>query len=259
MGAATPHLQHAKQAFLCPPSPSISHLLSSSLTTSPPIWGMCIPPHTHQTHTQQTTLVKYILEAQHGHRIAVILNEFGQESGIESAFVQDDQVCWRVCGLCICTCCCCCCCCCGCVSGALCCFCGVQCQASSTSRCTQLGSVGQGVCGCVARSLCSSLLLPVCLHTRFPSFCVDVPTNAHTHTHVQQGGREAVPQWVELANGCLCCSVKAEFVQALEALLDADGGHSGKFDYVLVETTGVGWSVCDAWWWCVYVCLEAWA
>lgn len=47
-----------------------------------------------------------------------------------------------------------------------------------------------------------------------------------------------MPQWVELANGCLCCSVKAEFVQALEALLDADGGHSGKFDYVLVETTG---------------------
>ena len=56
-----------------------------------------------------------------------------------------------------------------------------------------------------------------------------------------QGGREAVPQWVELANGCLCCSVKAEFVQALEALLDADAGHNGKFDYVLVETTGRRW------------------
>lgn len=55
---------------------------------------------------------------------------------------------------------------------------------------------------------------------------------------VSQGSREAVPQWVELANGCLCCSVKAEFVQALEALLDSDGGHNGKFDYVLVETTG---------------------
>lgn len=40
----------------------------------------------------QTTLVKYILEEQHGHRIAVILNEFGEETGIESAFVQDDQV-----------------------------------------------------------------------------------------------------------------------------------------------------------------------
>ena len=53
---------------------------------------------------------------------------------------------------------------------------------------------------------------------------------------------------VELANGCLCCSVKAEFVQALEALLDADGGHSGKFDYVLVETTGktAAQSLCGA-------------
>jgi G3E family GTPase len=40
----------------------------------------------------QTTLVKYILEEQHGHRIAVILNEFGEETGIESAFVQDGQV-----------------------------------------------------------------------------------------------------------------------------------------------------------------------
>jgi G3E family GTPase len=59
-----------------------------------------------------------------------------------------------------------------------------------------------------------------------------------------QGGREAVPQWVELANGCLCCSVKAEFVQALEALLDADAGHSGKFDYVLVETTGASRQKC---------------
>lgn len=41
----------------------------------------------------QTTLVKYILQEQHGHRIAVILNEYGEETGIESAFVQDDQVC----------------------------------------------------------------------------------------------------------------------------------------------------------------------
>lgn len=64
------------------------------------------------------------------------------------------------------------------------------------------------------------------------------PCPAGNCRRVSQGGREAVPQWVELANGCLCCSVKAEFVQALEALLDADSSHSGKFDYVLVETTG---------------------
>ncbi len=51
-----------------------------------------------------------------------------------------------------------------------------------------------------------------------------------------------MPEWVELANGCLCCSVKAEFVQALEALIE---GHAGRFDHVLVETTG-GWVMCGA-------------
>jgi G3E family GTPase len=56
--------------------------------------------------------------------------------------------------------------------------------------------------------------------------------------HALQGDRADVPQWVELANGCLCCSVKAEFVQALEGLLGAGSAHAGKFDYVLVETTG---------------------
>ena len=40
--------------------------------------------------------------------------------------------------------------------------------------------------------------------------------------------------WVELSNGCLCCSVKNEFVQALEALMH----RRDKFDYVLIETTG---------------------
>lgn len=40
----------------------------------------------------QTTLVKHILTERHGYRIAVILNEYGDESGIESAFVQDTKV-----------------------------------------------------------------------------------------------------------------------------------------------------------------------
>ncbi|WIA11250.1 hypothetical protein OEZ85_011377 [Tetradesmus obliquus] len=92
----------------------------------------------------KTTLVRYILNERHGFRIAVILNEYGGETGLESAFVQNEQ-----------------------------------------------------------------------------------------------GGRSDVPQWVELANGCLCCSVKAEFVQALEGLLGAGSEHAGKFDYVLVETTGL--------------------
>lgn len=42
-------------------------------------------------------------------------------------------------------------------------------------------------------------------------------------------------EWVELANGCLCCSVKSDFVAALEGLmLKRD-----KFDYILIETTGL--------------------
>eukprot|EP00923_Selenidium_pygospionis_P029951 GHVN01053221.1.p1 GENE.GHVN01053221.1~~GHVN01053221.1.p1 ORF type:complete len:353 (+),score=55.29 GHVN01053221.1:236-1294(+) len=39
----------------------------------------------------------------------------------------------------------------------------------------------------------------------------------------------------ELPNGCICCSVRDDLVTALEGLLT----HSSKFDYVLVETTGV--------------------
>lgn len=51
-----------------------------------------------------------------------------------------------------------------------------------------------------------------------------------------QGGRTSVPDWVELSNGCLCCSVKGEFLQALEVLVS---GHYS-YDYVLVETSGRG-------------------
>ena len=39
----------------------------------------------------KTTLVNYILTAQHGRRIAVILNEFGEELGIEKALVADPR------------------------------------------------------------------------------------------------------------------------------------------------------------------------
>lgn len=48
------------------------------------------------------------------------------------------------------------------------------------------------------------------------------------------GGRSNVAEWVELSNGCLCCSVKDDFVQALESLM----GQRSKFDHVLIETTG---------------------
>ncbi len=39
---------------------------------------------------------------------------------------------------------------------------------------------------------------------------------------------------MELANGCLCCSLKDDFLRALEALME----QRQRFDYILVETTG---------------------
>lgn len=87
----------------------------------------------------KTTLVNFILKAQHGKRIAVILNEFGEELGIERAMINQGE------------------------KGSL------------------------------------------------------------------------VEEWVELPNGCVCCSVKHSFVQALEQLME----RRERFDHILLETTGL--------------------
>ncbi|XP_065069811.1 zinc-regulated GTPase metalloprotein activator 1-like isoform X1 [Rhopilema esculentum] len=42
-------------------------------------------------------------------------------------------------------------------------------------------------------------------------------------------------EWLELRNGCLCCSVKDNGVKAIENLMEK----RGKFDYILLETTGL--------------------
>lgn len=47
-------------------------------------------------------------------------------------------------------------------------------------------------------------------------------------------GDEQVEEWLELKNGCLCCSVKDSGVKAIENLMLK----RGKFDYILLETTG---------------------
>ncbi|GKU99676.1 hypothetical protein SLEP1_g12486 [Rubroshorea leprosula] len=87
----------------------------------------------------KSTLVNYILNAQHGKRIAVILNEFGEEIGVERAMINDGD------------------------GGAL------------------------------------------------------------------------VEEWVELANGCVCCTVKHSLVQALEQLVQM----KKRLDHILLETTGL--------------------
>lgn len=87
----------------------------------------------------KSTLVNHILNAQHGKRIAVILNEFGEEIGVERAMINE----------------------------------------------------GEG------------------------------------------GG--LVEEWVELADGCICCTVKHSLVQALEQLVQ----RKERLDHILLETTGL--------------------
>lgn len=49
-----------------------------------------------------------------------------------------------------------------------------------------------------------------------------------------QGGA-LVEEWVELANGCVCCTVKHSLVQALEQLVQS----KERMDHILLETTGL--------------------
>ena len=42
-------------------------------------------------------------------------------------------------------------------------------------------------------------------------------------------------EFLELANGCLCCSVKDTGIAAIEKLMEKKGA----FDYILLETTGL--------------------
>jgi len=49
------------------------------------------------------------------------------------------------------------------------------------------------------------------------------------------GGATTATEWLDLANGCICCSVKDSGVNAIESLMEKRGA----FDYILLETTGL--------------------
>lgn len=51
---------------------------------------------------------------------------------------------------------------------------------------------------------------------------------------VNQNGQQA-EEWLDLQNGCICCSVKDQGVNAIESLME----RRGAFDYILLETTGL--------------------
>ena len=46
---------------------------------------------------------------------------------------------------------------------------------------------------------------------------------------------ENIAGFFELNNGCICCSVKGDLVQTLERLIL----YKSKFDYIIIETTGI--------------------
>lgn len=47
---------------------------------------------------------------------------------------------------------------------------------------------------------------------------------------------EAVEEWLDLGNGCLCCTVKDNGVVAIEQLIEKS---KDRIDYILLETTGI--------------------
>lgn len=53
---------------------------------------------------------------------------------------------------------------------------------------------------------------------------------------IQKAGEGAAEEWLELPNGCLCCTIKTSALQAIESLLIRK---SGQIDYILLETTGL--------------------
>ncbi|KAK9435191.1 COBW domain-containing protein [Metarhizium brunneum] len=48
-------------------------------------------------------------------------------------------------------------------------------------------------------------------------------------------GDDRVEEWLDVGNGCICCSVKDTGVNAIESLMEKRGA----FDYILLETTGL--------------------
>ncbi|EEB05899.1 CobW/HypB/UreG nucleotide binding domain-containing protein [Schizosaccharomyces japonicus yFS275] len=49
------------------------------------------------------------------------------------------------------------------------------------------------------------------------------------------GGEELYDEWINLANGCMCCTVKDNGVLALEKILS----QKGRFDNIVIEASGV--------------------
>ncbi|PHJ23400.1 p47k family protein [Cystoisospora suis] len=69
------------------------------------------------------------------------------------------------------------------------------------------------------------------------SSMADTKTESEDNDGDDDDGDDYLPESVyELPNGCICCSIKDELIRTLEAVLNR---FPGKFDYVVVEASGV--------------------
>lgn len=73
------------------------------------------------------------------------------------------------------------------------------------------------------------------LHLSFPTLLLKA-AEIEKAVSIQRAGETAAEEWLELPNGCLCCTIKTTALQAIESLLKRK---SGLIDYILLETTGL--------------------
>ena len=66
--------------------------------------------------------------------------------------------------------------------------------------------------------------------------CLFVAMEIEKAVSIQKAGEGAAEEWLELPNGCLCCTIKTTALQAIESLLIRK---AGQIDYILLETTGL--------------------
>ncbi len=139
-------------------------------------------------------LLNYILLEAHGYRCAVILNEFGESAGIEKALLNDSKV--------------------------------IVLRCPGPFVVPQEGRSPQAPLSIQSIMSLAGVTFPF-IRGMALALRLSLPLQQENETFQLQ-------DWVQLSNGCACCSVKNDFVKALESLMSKEG----MYDYILIETTG---------------------
>lgn len=96
-----------------------------------------------------------------------------------------------------------------------------------------------GFLGSGKSTLLNQILSKKELNTRFAVIMNEFGDTADIEKAVsiqKSGDESSVEEWLELPNGCLCCTIKTTALNAIEDLLKRK---VGQIDYILLETTGL--------------------